>query len=125
MGDSFCCTVEASAYLTQTLSGVEIFELLSKFSKLLFYFRKEVLLFLLLMQEQRWLKLLARESKSWQETVPAGIVVLPITHSHKTKPMQFISKRVILKNVLYEAVKIIIIKSQLFSIHPFKKYFGC
>ena len=80
-------------------------------------------MFLLLMQKQWWLKLLARESESWQETVPAGVVVLPTTHSHKTKPTHFISKRVILKNVLDEAVKIIIIKSQPFSIHPFKKIF--
>ena len=112
-------------YLTQTLSGIEIFELLNNFFKLLFYFRKEVLILSLLMQKQWWLKLLACESNSWQETVLAGFAVLPTTHSHKTKPMCFISKRVILKNVLDEAVKIIIIKAQPFSIHPFKKYFGC
>lgn len=75
------------------------------------------------MQKQWWLKLLAGESESWQETVPASMVVLPTTHSHKTKSTHFISKRVILKNVLDEAVKIIIIKCQPFSIPPFKKIF--
>lgn len=40
------------------------------------------------------------------------------------KQKKQISKRVIVKNVLDEAVKVIIIKSQPFSIHPFKNILG-